>query len=562
MGNRSVSVAPVAKDHLSSKLTKVTALQGKLASKVAQSESRLAALDKRSGKLKKYKNLSKTTSELGSKLKLAQSRTKSLSKDLRNTEKPSAALTKRFEASRREVTSLNRSYKRQQGNLKSLSREIGIAAKSSSHFERAERKVQAQVGKTTAALGVQRKKLESRNRLLKGGARFAGAAVGAAALGAVSGGRKVIDFDADLTQLAIDSNVGADKQASIKEQILGLTDRPDIKVTREQLLEAVKEITARTGNVDIGVNNLESVAKTISATGAQGTDVGSLVSNFVQKFQINDPKEIAETLEAYAALGKEGAFELRDLATQMNRVSAAFGNTQRVGKGAAIEMAALLQVVKDGAASTDSAATNFEKLINTLVIDKAADLKDAGIPVIGQGGVSRPIADVINDILDRTNNDPQLLKKVFPEERAFRGAIAFANARRTLQNGGDAIDINELSKIDGSGNQLSIDSARNASTAAGTVTRIGNRAYNLADDSLSSALSSTAKVETKLSEGNWLDALGEYAKGLNDLVERLGPVGLGSAIVRVVVEDDRIRLSPTETSGIDIEAEIAAGVTQ
>ena len=348
-----------------------------------------------------------------------------------------------------------------------------------------------------------------------------------AAVGVVAAAKGVIDFDAQLQQLAIDADISDQRLAQVKQRIFEIANLPTLRVDTDQLLAGIKEVTARTGDIEIAMDNLESIGLLMAATGATGVDSGAMVANFYEKFQIKNPKQLLSTLDEAARLGKQGAFELRDLATEGNAVSAAYAATGRTGPVAAREMLALLQVIRRTTPSAAEAATSFERLISTLIAEKAQDLQNSGIQIwdpdkLKQGvKIARDIPGIIRDILKASNADPEKLANAF-DIRALRAINAFALEYKET---GALPSMDRFMRVRGNGDQLRKDAARNAETAAAALRSIGNEGKRVADSALSDTLSGVAGLINKGKKENSNSESKKLFRFTNDEFNRYSRMG-------------------------------------
>ncbi len=324
------------------------------------------------------------------------------------------------------------------------------------------------------------------------GNKYTALLTGAGAIGAIRG---VVDFDAELKQLAVDADITDQRLANVKKQILDIANRPNIRVDADQLLIGIKEITARTGDINVALDNLKNLGLTIRATGAAGEDAGALVANFFEKFQIRDSATMLQVLDESARLGKAGAFELRDLATEGNSVAAAYAATGRVGPTAVREMNTLLQIVRRTTPSAAEASTSFERLIATLTSEKVQQLQEGGIQIwdskkLAEGvKIARPIPQIIEDILRKTKADPEVLAKIF-DVRALRAMNAFA---LEFRENNALPSVEKFMKVVGDGSQILEDSSRNAKTAKSALQSLKNTFTEFSNEKLSSPIQGLAE---------------------------------------------------------------------
>ena len=344
-------------------------------------------------------------------------------------------------------------------------------------------------------------------------------------------GRQVINFDADLKQLAVDADITDMQLAKVKSQILEVANSANIRVDRNDLLGAMKEIIAQTGNLDVAVDNLRNIGLLMRATGAAGSDAGALVANFYEKFQIRDAQAMLNVLDESALLGKAGAFELRNLATEGNSVTAAYAGTGRVGPTAVREMNAMLQIIRRTTPSAAEASTAFERLLSTLTIEKVSDLQQAGIQIwdiekLKEGvKISRPIPSILKDILTATNGDVEILGKIF-DIRSMRAVRAFMLEFNA--NNGALPSMERFLAVTGDGSQIIKDAGRNAQTAKAAIQSLKNTGAEFASDKLSDPLKDAAAVVGEVGQERAKSALDVLATG----AAILGTAVIGRKVLR------------------------------
>jgi len=352
-----------------------------------------------------------------------------------------------------------------------------------------------------------------------------------ATAGLTAAARQVINFDADLQQLAVDADITDMQLAKVKQQILDVANSADIRVNRNDLLGAMKEIIAQTGNLDVAVDNLRNIGLLMRATGSAGSDAGALVANFYEKFQIRDAQAMLQVLDESALLGKAGAFELRNLASEGNSVTAAYASTGRVGPIAVREMNALLQVIRRTTPSAAEAATAFERMLSTLTIEKVGELQQAGIQIwdidaLEKGTkIARPIPSILQDILKATGGDIEILGKIF-DIRAMRAVQAFMLEFNA--NNGALPSMEKFLAVSGDGSQIIKDAGRNARTAKAALQSLKNTGAEVADNNLSNPLKGAAEAVDLVGEDTATKLLDSAAKG----ALLLGGVVLGRKIFK------------------------------
>ena len=322
-----------------------------------------------------------------------------------------------------------------------------------------------------------------------------------------------------LEQLGIVADRSKTEMQQLNEQIYRVAQKRNINIDPSQLLSAVEQITAKTGELSVAEDNLENIAMVISATGAGGEDVGSLFSNIFEKFNVKDSKEMLEIIDALANQGKMGAFELRDLATQGERIISAYAAMGRTGKEAALEMGTMMQLARKGTGSTEQSATAFEAVVRNLTNPKLIkNLKSVGISVKDVNGNFRAMPDIIKDIVIKTNGDTTKLGLIFDEfaKRAVNPiAIAYNQARKEGKSTAEAFAaMNELMKVNSDGASIMSDSARMAATLESSITSLKTAWSGFANRNLAEPIQKLANALNRIQPeqlDKWLKTAGKIA---------------------------------------------------
>ncbi len=350
--------------------------------------------------------------------------------------------------------------------------------------------------------GLSREASMTSKMISKLGNRYTAAGVAAAGFAAA---KAAIDFDAQLVQFGVNADIDKDQLAKVKKKIFEVATDPDIRVNPSSLLAGLEEIAAKTGKAELGIDNLHSLALAIRATGAEGKDAASLISNLYTKFKIEDGQQLLEQLDMIAVLGKKGAFEMRDLATEGNAVGAAWAKTGRTGPVAAQEMVAMLQMIRDEVSSSAETSTAFETMIISIYAKHAAKLEKSGVKVWDEElskkegrKIGRSPTAVMNDIAKKWGDDKETMLKIF-DVRGVRAADAFA---KDFLTHGYMKKMEELMAVRSDGSQLKSDARRNAGTAKAALTQLNTRQKQASDRVLGTVAQRTANASDMVARGD------------------------------------------------------------
>lgn len=185
---------------------------------------------------------------------------------------------------------------------------------------------------------------------------------------------------------------------------------------------------------------LPVLARTATATGASMTDLGSTAIALNQNLGITAPAEMAKTLAALAVAGKEGRFELRDMAQFMPTLAAGAQALGMQGREAATSLAAMLQVARRGAGTSGEAATNLANFLQKITSpDAVKNFEKMGVSlprVIADAAKKglNPIEVMIQKIAELTRGDQFKVGALFGDIQVLNFLKpAIANSKEYLR---------------------------------------------------------------------------------------------------------------------------------
>ncbi len=367
-----------------------------------------------------------------------------------------------------------------------LSRQARAFSGSMETFSRRGARSMRMLSRATAAAG------RGLDRL---GNRYTALATGAAGAGTL---RALVQLESRMTRLGVQAGRSADEIKTLKNRIFEAAQAPDIRVDPGQIIAAIEKIIEKTGDLGLAESNIRNIGLAIQATGARGMDIGAMIADMKEKFEVTTEKEFLQTLDAVITQGKTGAFTLQKLATQGERVTSAYGQFNRVGPQAVKEMGAMLQMVKRGVGPAEQAATAMEALVRTFNDAKKRKLLESkGIQIVDPEDPERlrSIVEIVKDIVRATDGDYTKLSAVFDSEalRAFTGAVS------EFKKTGGFASLDKFMSVDGSGADLLADSATNAQTAAAALQSLQTAFQKFADANLTKPLRDIADAFNSMS---------------------------------------------------------------
>ncbi|HAT7513537.1 TPA: phage tail protein [Kluyvera ascorbata] len=273
------------------------------------------------------------------------------------------------------------------GNLTAKARQYGA---NMTEFARRNERAMSVVKATSAAAG---------RGLDALGNRYTGMIAGFA------GGAMLREFaqtDRRITRMGL----AAEKtRAEMAQMFGGMQDAAiKFKVDDSEVIGAVEKIGTVTGDIDFGFKNKNNLAASIAASGGSGESIGGLFAQF-PKYQLMSEKQTLEAMDTLNKLGKEGAFELKDIAEKGVRALSMYSAAGGKGVAGIKDVGVALESAIDVTGDRDTAATAVENLIRDLQVPKVVKtLKHNGINVFDKEGQMRSLPVLLQEISKRSGS--------------------------------------------------------------------------------------------------------------------------------------------------------------
>ena len=336
------------------------------------------------------------------------------------------------------------------------------------------------------------------------------------ALGAaVAGGAAVRNFeqlDRRLSRVAIAADISREKSKELYGEIQKVSNLKGIRIDPSEALAAVEEILTKTGDLDYAMNNLPNIGAVIQATGADGTTVGGIFTEF-QKLAVTSSEATMKAIDTLNLQGKGGAFRLDQLAKEGPRIFAAYAATGRKGVEAVTELGAALQVIKGGVGSESEAVTAYEALIRDLTRPETVKkLKQLGNIDVFDPEELKKGREVMRSL-------PALMEEVVVKSKGLSTNLAMINlsdeAKRALNSvifeykqDGEINQFDKFLQMAGDGKTTIDDAALAASDFAGSLQLISNSWSKFSNKQLSKPIEDLAQAINSLEPDavqNWLE---------------------------------------------------------
>lgn len=273
------------------------------------------------------------------------------------------------------------------GNLTAKARQYGA---NMSEFARTNQRAMSVVKATTAAAGRGLDALGNRYTTMIAG---------------FAGGAMLKDFaatDRRITRMGLAAEKTRKEMAGM---FSGMQDSAiKFRVDDSEVVSAIEKVGTVTGDINFGYKIRDVISPTIAASGADGESIGALFAQF-QKFGVNNEKDSLKAADTLNQLGKEGAFELKDIAERGVKAFSMYAAAGATGVKAIKDVGVALETAVDATGDTTTGSTAVENLIRDLQLPKVVkELRRNGINVFGKDGKIQSLPLLMQQIAQKSGN--------------------------------------------------------------------------------------------------------------------------------------------------------------
>ncbi|HAS88002.1 MAG TPA: hypothetical protein DCS48_01650 [Desulfovibrio sp.] len=200
-----------------------------------------------------------------------------------------------------------------------------------------------------------------------------------------------------------------DQMDKLKSTIYAVAKNKDIRIRPDELLGAVEEYVAKTGDFESAFKNVRALALGIQAYGSSGLEIGSLSASSGKSFGIEN---ISEILALISSQGDVGAVEAKDMVTYLPEVSGAYAETlNRKGMEGLREVGALLQGLHGVTNNVSASSTAVQAFLREYSGRGDQIREKFGVEVTGDDGRKKAVHQIVNEILAAVDGDIDRITK-------------------------------------------------------------------------------------------------------------------------------------------------------
>lgn len=248
------------------------------------------------------------------------------------------------------------------------------------------------------------------------------------------------DFESALTDLADKGNMSTSQMNSFGA--MARTIAPKVNQLSTEVVRGADYLVGMGLGIEATTKAMPAIGRAATGTRASIETLSSAAFAVIDNLKV-PAERTASALDIMAYAGKEGGYELRDMAKDFPAMTAsmqAFGST---GVNAVADLAAALQIVRKGAGSGAEAATNMNNILQKIVAPATVrKFKEFGIDIrkelvkAQKAGVS-PIEMIVKQTQKALKGDLSKLGDLFEDSQVQKGL------RPLLQQFEDYIDLRE-----------------------------------------------------------------------------------------------------------------------
>ena len=216
--------------------------------------------------------------------------------------------------------------------------------------------------------------------------------------------RAAADFETLLEDIGQKAGVPTERLAALGERIRDVARETNQGAT--QIGQAVDALAGRGASLDVALTAADPIGRAAVAYRAATDDLAAASWAAVDNLKV-PADQIERALDAMAQAGKEGAFELRDMATYFPGLGAAYQGLGQTGVDSVADLAAALQVVRKGTGDASTAATNLQNVLQKIYAPGTVKkFGEAGVDIFAEmeAAAARGLTPIeaIAEITDRT----------------------------------------------------------------------------------------------------------------------------------------------------------------
>jgi len=325
-----------------------------------------------------FRRMETATAETGNALQQAKRKLDQMAQAYQSVESPTVKMTTALRKQGDAVRNLTERQQRQRQELAVASGKLQQVGVNTHQLALHEKNLATQIGNANDKLKVQQQRLlqvgeaAERAKKMHSGGMVAGAHGAALAYGGVRAMQGVgaamqpgLELEARMRDISITGGLDRGQEAKLSAQVR--TDAMTFGQTTELISQGLGTLVANGITAQQDLSRYSGMlAKSSVASGAEVEDLSNLIVSLQRNLGLTSG-QVSGALDSLAYAGKEGSFELRDMAKWMPQLAPMMAGLGVTGREAVDQLGAALQVARLGAGTSDEAANNLKNYLSKVV---------------------------------------------------------------------------------------------------------------------------------------------------------------------------------------------------
>jgi TP901 family phage tail tape measure protein len=175
--------------------------------------------------------------------------------------------------------------------------------------------------------------------------------------------RAAAAFETSLEDIGQKAGITQDELEALGEQIKQVAR--DTNQATSSIASAVDALVGRGADADVAMAAAAPIGKAATAYRASTDDLAAAAWAAVDNLKV-PAEQVGTAIDMMAQAGKEGAFELRDMAQYFPALGAQYQALGQEGTDAVADLAAAMQIVRKGTGDSSQAATNLGNVLQKI----------------------------------------------------------------------------------------------------------------------------------------------------------------------------------------------------
>ncbi len=171
------------------------------------------------------------------------------------------------------------------------------------------------------------------------------------------------DFETTMIDIGQKADLGTEAIQALGKRVRSLAR--DLKTSSGSVAGGIDTLMGMGAGDSDALELISPITKAARAYRAEVADLSKAGYSALDNLKV-PAAQFSQALDAMAQAGKDGAFELRDMAQYFPTLGAAYQGLKQSGVPAVADLAAALQVVRKGTGDSSSAATNLANLLQKI----------------------------------------------------------------------------------------------------------------------------------------------------------------------------------------------------